>query len=210
MQSSEQRVLLLGSSSASRQKLLKQAGIKFIVIGHTADETSCGLADSLPELVGKIARLKMEHVSLPTNATEGDICFVLTADTLNQDSTGAILGKPVDRADAARMLKAASQGITCTGTAFCLEKKIYQSGRWLTQERIEQYAQGTYLFCIAEELMEDYFNHSDYYLQTAGAIAIEEYGIQYFKEVYGSFTAIVGLPMYELYQALIAIGFFKK
>jgi septum formation protein len=45
-------------------------------------------------------------------------------------------------------------------------------------------------------------------MQTAGAIAVEGYGAQFLKIVDGSYPSIVGLPMFQLRQALEEVGFF--
>jgi septum formation protein len=199
--------LLLGSSSFSRQQLLTKAAIPFIVVGHTADESQCKRSSSLSDMVVDIARLKMEHVVMP-EGQEGEYSFVLTADTLTQDPTGRICGKPVDYADAVSMLKAAQKGCMRAGTAFCLEKKVYRQGKWKTVASQEGYNQAEYIFHVPDEQLDNYFAHSTLYLQVAGGVAIEEYGIQYFREIRGSFSAVIGLPMAEVYDALIKMGFF--
>ena len=66
-------ILLLGSQSLSRQRLLKEANIPFKFIGHNADETACVAGLSSPqEIVQTIAREKMNHVCLPSQGEAGN------------------------------------------------------------------------------------------------------------------------------------------
>lgn len=117
----KQNILLLASSSASRQQLLREVHIPFKLVTQTADETKCDWNLPLQDVVQTIARYKMTHVLLP-QGSEGEVCYVVTADTLSVDSRGIISGKPQDRADAIKKIKAARNGMY-TGTAFCLDKK---------------------------------------------------------------------------------------
>ena len=75
-------ILYLGSTSKSRQRLLKEASIPFQLVGQSVDETLCDWNRPLSQLVETIAIYKMEHIILPDGKKEGDYCFVLTADTL--------------------------------------------------------------------------------------------------------------------------------
>jgi|SRR5579872_4731318 len=200
-------ILLLGSKSQSRQTLLHQAAIPFMLIDQNADETACDWNLPLPQVVASIALHKMEHIIVP-DGKEGDVCFVLTADTLSQDAQGAIHGKPTDRDDAIEKIKAARGGMR-TGTAFCLDRKLYKSGKWGVDKRIERYVEAAYEFSVPDAWIDTYLEQS-YGLICSGAIAIEEYGGLFLKSVNGSYTTIVGLPLYELREALQEIRFFQQ
>src|SRR5579863_6185861 len=95
-----QYTLYFGSKSEPRKMLLEEARIPFTVVSQNADESQCDWGLPLPQLVLSIAIYKMQHVILPDGMHEGDICFVLTADTMSHDKMGTIHGKPVDRVDA--------------------------------------------------------------------------------------------------------------
>lgn len=200
-----EKKLYLGSKSHSRQELLTRASIAYEVVGQDADETVCDCNLPFNEIVSSIARCKMEHVVLPAGV-DGSVCFVLTADTLTCGSDGSVNGKPADRDDAIRQIKSAKDGAV-TATAFCLDKKIWRNDSWQTQERIERYAQGTCSYVVPDDWLERYLAQSFVY-SSAGAIFVEGYGAQFVKEIQGSYTAIIGLPMFELREALTEIGFF--
>lgn len=198
-------VLYLASKSFSRKELLRKAGLAFIVINQDADETKCDWNQQLQKVVETIAVHKMDHAILPLGK-EGNTIFVLTADTLSVDATGAISGKPTSRADAVAKIKAARGGVNLCGTAFCLDKKVFTNGKWVTDQRIVKFVHAEYYFEVPDDCIDDYIQHSGA-LEAAGAITIED-GPQFLKSVSGSYSAIVGLPMYELWQALTELGFF--
>ena len=206
LKSNTPSILHLASKSPSRHKLLSDSQIPFAVIGQEADEAKCDWGLPLERLVQSIASYKMEHAILPAGK-ENDICFVLTADTLSQDLDGTINGKPADLADAIAMIKRARAG-SRLATAFCLDRKIYRNGSWNVEKRIERCITATYIFDIPDQWIEPYIN-TTIALSASNAIAIEEYGAQFLKTVDGSYSTIVGLPMFELREALEELEFFK-
>ena len=187
-------ILLLASSSKSRQLLLREVTIPFKVIPQSADELSCDWTLPLPQVVRNIAALKMDHAQIPVSK-EGDRCFVLTADTLCLDKQGNLQGKPTDYEDGVAKIKA-SRGGARAGTAFCLDRKLWKSGAWHIEERIEQYVEAYYEFEVPDHWVENYIKTSGC-LETAGAIVIEGYGQQFLKRVEGSYSTIIGLPLFE-------------
>ncbi len=199
--------LFLASKSSSRKMLLEQAHIPFTIVGQDADEAACDWGLPLVQLVQSIALYKMDHAILPLGNREGEHCFVLTADTLSQDKDGTINGKPVDRADAVAKIKRARNGSRLC-TAFCLDKRVWQQGKWEIVHREQQQIFAEYIFNVPDQWIETYLDNSPG-LQASNAIAIEEFGGQFLYEVRGSYTTIVGLPMYELRQALEQYGFFQ-
>ena len=198
-------ILLLGSSSASRRALLEGAQIKFKVVSQSADETLCDWNLALQPLVEQIAVYKMDHVIMPSG-NDGDLSFVLTADSLTQDFQGGIHGKPIDRADAMKKLKAVRKGAR-VGTAFCLDKKIFKAGSWCVEKRIVQFVVATCFFDIPDAWLGKYLDLGRG-VGVSGGIRIEGFGFLFLKSVEGSYTTILGLPMFELREALEEIGFY--
>ncbi len=199
-------VLLLGSQSSSRQQLLKEASIPFVVIGHHSDEAVCNWQQPFSKLLKFIAVQKMEHVMVPEGKND-ERCFVLTADTMGMDSKGIIHGKPKDKLDAITKIKALrGQGIVAT--AFCLEKKRWLDGQWEVEQRILNYVQASYEFDMPDAWIKKYFAAVPHYKEMSGGLTIEGFGAQFLKRIDGSYSTIIGLPMFELREALEAIGFF--
>ena len=196
--------LFLGSKSRSRQELLKQSQIPYEIVNQDADETVCDWNKPFKEIVASIAEYKMEHVVLPAGDTIGT-CFVVTADTMTCNTDGSINGKPVDRDDAVQKIKSAKDG-AITGTAFCLDKKIWRDNVWQTAQRIERYAQGSCSFNVPDEWLDIYLAQP--FIYSSAETVSQGFGAQFVKEIHGSYTAIIGLPMFELRQALTEIDFF--
>lgn len=187
--------------------LLRAAKIPFIVIDQDADETACDWGLPIPQLVERIALYKMEHAIVPAGKQEGEHCFVLTADTLSCDPNGNTNGKPIDREDAIKKIKAGRGGTSQLSTAFCLDKKIWISNHWITEKRIVRVVSATYIFDVPDQWIERYMENSVGY-RASGAVAIEDYGAQFLKVMQGSHSAIIGLPMFELREALDEVEFF--
>jgi len=203
----KKNILLLASSSQSRKQLLEHSLIPYKVIEQTAQEELCDHSLPLDRLVMSIARYKMEHVVMPKGYIEGEHAFVLTADTLSQDSTGTINKKPIDRLDAKLKIQAARNGNRLS-TAFCLEKRMWQKGQWFVVERIDQVVSAEYRYVVEDYEIDYYLDHS-LGLKASGAIAVEDFGLQFLESVNGSYSTIIGLPLFELRVALRTLGFFE-
>lgn len=200
-------ILYLASKSISRQQLLKEAKIPFKLLSQSADEQACDWGLPLDKLVASIALHKMNQVLLPVGKQQ-EIIFVLTADTLSQDKDGAIQGKPKDKKDAIAKIKKARHG-TRLCTAFYLDKKQFRQGKWHLLERVHQVIAAEYHFVVPDAWIDRYLQNT-ISLEVSNAIAIEVYGTQFLKEVRGSYSTIVGLPMFEVREALEKLGFFRE
>ncbi len=197
--------LLFGSTSDTRKILLEEAKIPFACIPQVADEKVCSTLSNLPDIVRAIVLQKMDHVVLPVGS-QGEKVFVLTADTLSSDITGTVHGKPVDRQDAIAKLRIARQGVMLV-TAFCLDRKIWLNGTWHVEERHIESVATRYSFDVPDHWLDLYFEHS-MGLSCAGAIAVGGFGGQFLRHIDGSYSAVRGLPMIELREALEKLGFF--
>lgn len=195
----------LASSSSTRQQLLRDAGINFAIINQTADEHSLNWNQSLEALVKAIALLKMNHVVIPVEfEQENAVMYILTADTLAQSVHGQILGKPHDRNEAIEQIKMAALGST-VGTGFCIEKKQFNNGKWLTKAQI---LQSVTAFCTVEipDTLLDYYLDNSCAMYGCGSIVIDGIGMFFVKEIRGSYSAILGLPLFEVRKALEEIS----
>ena len=174
--------LILASQSPRRLELLKQITSQFKIVPSSVEEKlDYGLRPE--ENARLLARAKAEDVS--KNYPD---CWVIGADTLvtlHQE----ILGKPVDVADAQRMLHRLSgkehrvaTGICVVSPSKTLDKAITSKVRFksLTDEEITNYVQ-------TGEPMDK-----------AGAYAIQGKGSFMIREFSGSKNNIIGLPIDEL------------
>ena len=198
--------LLLASQSRARHQLLTTAGISFKVIPQNANERDCDWTMPLPQLLEHIARKKMECAELP-QGIENEVLFVLTADTMVQDMGGVIYGKPESKNEAIAAIQGVRKGARA-GTCFCIEKKIYHNQKWITQQEIVQYVESSYVFNMPDECIETYFEYEPNYISISGAVTVEGYALQFLESIRGSYSNILGLPLFEVRQALIQLKFF--
>lgn len=77
------------------------------------------------------------------------------------------------------------------------------------QQRIVKFASAAYQLDIADHWIEIYCEEYPEFLSIAGALIVEEYGAQFFKSLNGSYGVALGLPLFELREALELIGFFS-
>lgn len=200
-------ILYLASESSQRQRLLKEVDINFKVIKHNADECAVNLKKSFDSYVLDIAKEKINHVDLPVGK-EGLVVFVLTADTLVYTSkTGTVLGKPIDIEDAKRMLRLFSIEDARVVTGCCLEKKIFQSGIWQNEAENHFTVASIVEFILEEQDFDLYFKKLPHSLKSASGGIIEGFGQRYCKSITGSHSNIMGLPLFELIQALKQMDF---
>lgn len=202
----------LASQSVQRKRLLKEAGFEFEILDQNADEKSCDWVMPLPKLTSHLAQLKMDHSVPSAGSITDELCWILTADTLCVDKNGELFGKPVDHADAIRMVKAIRAG-AIAGTGFCIDRRLWKNGVWHQEERYIGYSYGECVLDVADDTIEWYFaklkeiSHLDY-MKLSGAFSITGFGAQFLKSVTGSYTAILGLPLYEVRLGLTKLGFF--
>lgn len=197
--------IYLASSSQTRQNLLKEAGLEFEIIEQNADERSMSWNLPIEELVCKLAELKMAHVQIPSDAAiENNSIYILTADTLTEDINGNILGKPKNRDDSINQIKIARHG-SKVSTGFCLEKKIFQNNAWITDKKVTKAVTSSCKLDIPDQFIDTYLEKTGA-LYGCGSIIIDGFGSVFTKEIKGSYTAILGLPLYEIFEALILIA----
>lgn len=201
-------ILYLASKSPSRKYLLNESKIPFTLLSQNADEAQCDWSQSLEEVVASIARYKMSCTVMP-EGKEGDVAFVLTADTLTQDRHGIIHGKPEDKADAIKKVEAL-RGQARIATAFCLHKKQFSQGSWKVVGHKEQCVVSRCDFDVSDAWLERYFKESVIGFEAAGGMATEAYGMQFLRTIEGSYSAVIGLPLFEVREALDGLAFFDE
>lgn len=190
------QMLVLASASPRRRELLTQAGFTFEVVPAHLDEDP--LTGEEPEAyVTRLAREKAQAVFQQLAGAgqaarqpheQGrsiDPLTVLGADT-TVTLDGEILGKPVDAADAARMLRLLS-GRThrvMTGVALATKESIQASAEITTVEFLS----------LTEEEIADYIATGEP-MDKAGAYAIQGRAARWIPRIEGCYFNVVGLPI---------------
>ena len=183
--------LVLASASPRRAKLLTSAGIYFEVQAADVDETPIP-GESPEDLVQRLSVSKAEAV---LKAYPGKV--VLAADTVVEHD-GEILGKPAGASQAMEMLQSLSGDTHEVMTGFTL---CFPGGRTLTQVVITEVE---FRELSADE-MQTYVDSGEP-LDKAGAYGIQAGAAGFVKEIRGSYTNVVGLPLAEVLEVLCNTG----
>lgn len=188
-------MLVLASASPRRRELLQQAGIEFEVIpSHIPEQRAPG--ETSGHYVQRIAADKARHVAGLLGERGAPERPVLAADT-EVVLGDAILGKPRDRAHARDMLKALAGRTHTVLTALCL----IAGGR-------ELQALSTSLVSMAplSEAEIAAYVASGEADDKAGAYAIQGRAAAFIERLEGSYSGVMGLPLYDLHQLLRLAG----
>ena len=179
-------MLVLASASPRRQELLRNAGIDFIV--QPADVNEDLLPNEEPEAyVKRLAAAKARAVweSLRATSHQRPATFVLGADT-TVIVDHHILAKPVDAADAARMLRLLSGRTHLVSTGVCLV------GAGLEDVRSET-TRVTFA-PLSDDDIAMYVAHGEP-MDKAGAYAIQGIASRWIPRIEGCYFNVVGLPV---------------
>jgi len=173
--------IILASGSPRRRDLLRQLGVRFVVVALPGDEAGCG---DLPpaERVVALALQKAEGVSRLFHER-----IVLAADTVVVLG-GEILGKPSDVDSARQMLRRLSGRVhqVYTGVAVVRgEKNLRLSGVAQTRVKFRR---------LGHEDIEGYLRTGEPF-DKAGAYAIQGRGAVLVERVEGDYSNVVGLPL---------------
>jgi len=180
--------IILASRSPRRQELMSELGIKFKIVTRDYDESfPDGLSGN--EIALYVAKAKASVFK--NEVAENEI--VIAADTIVW-CNNEVLGKPVDKADAIRILKEISGNTheVITGVSLLSSKK---------QITFSVATKVTFEVLSDEEI--DYYidNYNPY--DKAGAYGIQEWiGITACSRIEGSYFNVVGLPVQRLYKEL--------
>jgi septum formation protein len=178
-------MLILASQSPRRAQILRDAGIEFSVRPASVDETPRE-GESPIDYVERLAEEKAAAVA----AMKGEI--VLGADT-TVVAGGEILGKPVDEADARRMLRCLSGRRHEVITGICLKRGT---------ERIRDSAVTEVWFsAMSDEEIAEYAATGEP-LDKAGGYAIQGLASKYIDKINGCYFNVVGLPVAMVYAHL--------
>ena len=185
-----ERQLVLASQSPRRRELLAQLGVNFVVCPADVDETP---------LVNEVAADYVPRVALAKAQAAWELNQTLPV--LGSDTAvvadGQILGKPQNEADAMRMWRLLSGRTHHVFTAIAVVAQKQQALRTVIT---------TVSFAdLSDETMAWYWDTGEP-VDKAGAYAIKGLGARFVRKISGSYTAVVGLPLYETAQLLAEFG----
>ncbi len=168
-------------------------GLEFEVVPADIDESV--LAAEVP--AAYVARLSREKAAAVASRVAADVVIVAADTTVDVD--GQILEKPVDDVDARRMLRLLSgrAHLVCTGVTVS----------WFPDTRARRtttmVAETTVQFIDLTPQLVDWYVGTEEPFGKAGGYAIQGAGGALVREVHGSVTNVIGLPLAET-LALVA------
>ena len=185
-------VLILASASPRRLELLQQAGISFEV--HPAHIPQQPQPREAP--LAYALRLAEEKARAVAQRFFGR--YVLGADTIVV-ADEHLLEKPLDHADAARMLRILSGRAHEVTTAVSLVKPDGQSDTRACTTRV-------FFRALSEEEIQRYVASNEP-MDKAGAYAIQGGAAEFADRMEGEYSNVVGLPLPLVTEMLQANGF---
>jgi septum formation protein len=186
--------LILASASPRRKELLEQIGVEFHIHAVDMDESM------LPgeSVLQHVERLAIEKARLgygQVSQYEDDLA-VLAADTV-VEIDGDVLGKPANAQQAAVFLTRLSGKQHRVHTAVAVVTG--------TRELIEISSSEVVFAMLSEQQIAAYVATGEP-LDKAGAYAIQGIAAQFIVNLNGSYSGVMGLPLYETAKLLSACG----
>ena len=184
--------IILASASPRRQELLAQIGVRFTVRSQYIDE-SIRIGELANDYVSRMAQEKANSALSALCVTkDSSDTLVLAADTsVVCDAT--VLGKPLDEADAVDMLRRLSGREHRVLSAVTLSTQDKQ--RTVLSESRVRFRE------ISIEEAQQYYRSGEP-LGKAGAYAIQGYAAVFVEQLVGSYSGVMGLPLFETAQLL--------
>ena len=195
------KFIYLASQSPRRRQLLEQLGVRYELLLPGPEEDAEAIEAVLPgeapaDYVQRVTQLKLD-AALARHARRG----LLPAPVLCSDTTVAlgrqILGKPEDAADAARILALLSGQEHEVLTAVAM-----QHG----EQRLAALSISKVRFMPLSAAQIDAYVASGEPMGKAGAYGIQGLAGAYVEQMSGSYSGIMGLPLFETAQLLRQLG----
>jgi septum formation protein len=196
--------IYLSSQSPRRRELLKQIGVNFEMLLLRCDPRRQIDVDETPhanewpeDYVLRICRDKVMAACSSLAFRNLPIYPVLAADTtVMLDS--AILGKPRDSMDATDMLRRLSgqQHQVLSAVAIALGERVETR---LSVSKVT-------FAPLSEERIRHYIRTNEQH-DKAGAYSIQGYAAAFIPHIEGSYSGVMGLPLFETTELLQAFGY---
>lgn len=195
--------LYLASQSPRRRELLHQIGVEFdVLLMRNAPPRGPDISEVVWEneapkdYVERVTREKVEFAWKILGMRQLPLRPILAADT-TVTLNGLILGKPADFAEAQDMMQALS-GQThevITSIALCDQGKIMQA----------THISAVTFSSLTPDMIAAYCQTGEPY-DKAGGYGIQGLAATFIAHISGSYSSIMGLPLFETTQLLRKVG----
>lgn len=197
---------ILASQSPRRRELLAAVIKEYDIVPAKGDE-NVDFTDP-GETVKELSLRKAVEVAESFNPGAEDRVIVIGADTVVAVD-GEILGKPVDRADAKRMISLIQgrehhvyTGVTVCWTDPTEAERPLHSFSFCEETAVE-------VFPMTREEIDGYVSLEEPY-DKAGAYGIQGAFCVFIKGIRGDYNNVVGLPVARLYHEMAARGLVRN
>ena len=196
--------IYLSSQSPRRRELLKQIGVNFEMLLLRSDPRRQMDVDETPHAVESpeayVQRICEEKVRAASDSLEFrnlPAHPVLAADT-TVTLDGDILGKPRDHEDAASILRKLSGR----------QHRVFSAVAVALGERVEiRLSVSKVTFAtLSNERIRRYILTNEH-MDKAGAYSIQGYAAAFIPHIEGSYSGVMGLPLFETVELLQAFGY---
>jgi septum formation protein len=209
--------IYLASQSPRRQELLTQIGVKFELLLADPSEDAESLEIQLPDeaalaYVKRVTLAKLAAAKQRLHARGLDLAPILCADTTvaliledgnqNKSRKEIILGKPTDHQDAKRILQILSGKTHQVHTAVAVLSNPHMNDD--QPKLLVSSSQVTFKSLTDEEINAYILTNEP--MGKAGAYGIQGIGACLISCISGSYSGIMGLPLYETSQLLNETG----
>jgi septum formation protein len=189
--------IYLASQSPRRQELLRTIGVEFRLLLADDDEDAEALEATIPgespaDYVARVVRAKLEAAVARMHRRALPAAPVLTADT-TVALGGRLLGKPADADDAKRMLRLLSGRTHRVLTAVA----VADGGR----ERVATSVSRVRFARLSPAEIDGYVASGEPF-DKAGAYGIQGRAGAFVRRIEGSYSGIMGLPVFETARLL--------
>lgn len=193
--------IYLASQSPRRRQLLQQMGVRFELLLPDASEDAEAIEAAFPHeapvaYVKRVTGLKLDAAVLRRQRRGLPPAPILCCDTTVAMGR-LIYGKPVDEADACRMLRELS-GTTHRVLTAIEVQHVRRRSAALSTSRV------TFASLTPPQIRR--YVASGEPLGKAGAYAVQGLAATFITHVSGSYSGIMGLPLFETAQLLKAAG----
>ncbi len=202
------KFVYLASQSPRRRQLLEQLGIRYELLLADAHEDAEALEVVLPNeapraYVQRVTLLKLDAALALMKRRGLPFAPVLCSDTTVALGK-AILGKPDDAKHAAQILTALS-GQTHRVLTSVAMGTLSKAGKPLRAEQALSVSSVRFAHLTRTQIQN--YVASGEPMGKAGAYAVQGRAAAYIEHINGSYSGIMGLPMFETAQLLRAFGF---
>jgi len=182
--------IVLASASPRRLQLLQQIGVHARVLAVPVDEVM--LPDEQPlDFVQRLA-LEKARCGYELMSRQGIVLPVLGSDTI-VELEGEVFGKPVDTEQAESMLAKLSGRVHNVHTAVAVKTAEAEYSA-LSSSQVEFSA-------LSDEMIKAYVATGEP-MDKAGAYGIQGMAAQFVKNLNGSYSGVMGLPLFETAELL--------